>query len=41
MFQLPAVKKDNIFGEARNVFGPSYFAIALTNFKKGLNSMYK
>ena len=29
--QLPAVKKDTIFGAARNLFGPSYFVTALTD----------
>ena len=28
--QLPAVKKDTIFGAARKNFGPSYFVTALT-----------
>ena len=28
--QLPAVKKDTIFGAARKFFGPSYFMMALT-----------
>ena len=27
--QLPAEKKDTIFGAARNCFGPSYFVMAL------------
>ena len=27
--QLPAVKKDTIFGPAKKVFGPSYFVTAL------------
>jgi len=27
--QLPAVKKDTIFGAARKIFGPSYFMMAL------------
>ena len=27
--QLPAVKKDTIFGAARKFFGPSYFVMAL------------
>ena len=27
--QLPAVKKDTIFGAARTFFGPSYFMTAL------------
>ena len=27
--QLPAVKKDTIFGAARKMFGPSYFVKAL------------
>jgi hypothetical protein len=27
--QLPAVKKDTIFGAARKNFGPSYFVTAL------------
>ena len=27
--QLPAVKKDTIFGAARKIFGPSYFVTAL------------
>ena len=27
--QLPAAKKDTIFGSARNFFGPSYFVMAL------------
>ena len=30
--QLPAVKKDTIFGAARNLFGPSYFETALADF---------
>jgi hypothetical protein len=27
--QMPAVKKDTIFGAARNFFDPSYFVTAL------------
>ena len=30
--QLPAVKKDTIFGAARKNFGPSYFVTALVEF---------
>ena len=30
--QLPAVKKDTIFGAARKFFGPSYFETALADF---------
>ena len=30
--QLPAVKKDTIFGAARKIFGPSYFATALVQW---------
>ena len=29
--QLPAVKKDTIFGAARKMFGPSYFVTAFSN----------
>ena len=29
--QLPAVKKDTIFGAARKFFGPSYFVMALVD----------
>ena len=29
--QLPAVKKDTVFGAARKFFGPSYFVTALLN----------
>ena len=28
--ELPAVKKDTIFGAVRKIFGPSYFMMALT-----------
>ena len=30
--QLPAVKKDTIFGAARKIFGPSYFVTALGSY---------
>ena len=32
--QLPAVKKDLIFGAARKFFGPSYFVTALDPVSK-------
>ena len=32
--QLPAVKKDTIFGVARINFGPSYFVMALVKSEK-------
>ena len=35
--QLPAVKKDTIFGAARKNFGPSYFVTALEQVKVNLS----
>ena len=41
--ELPAVKKDIIFGAARKIFGPSYFVTALVKstgfFQTFLNSI--
>ena len=34
--QLPAVKKDRIFGAARKFFGPSYFVTALAFLQTGI-----
>ena len=32
--QLPAIKKDAIFGVARKIFGPSYFVMAFVARKE-------
>ena len=37
--QLPAVKKDTIFGAARKIFGSSYFLTALDRKKFDLEEM--
>jgi hypothetical protein len=37
--QLPAVKKDTIFGAGRKIFGPSYFVTALAMKRNNLTNI--